>query len=1687
MTDTTTSETQTLKRDYRWLRITGRIGLVILVLLIALIFFIRSEWGQEIITPKVASFLENKIGTKVIIEKLYITFDGAIKLDGLYIEDVKGDTLIYSREFEANIAFAPLISGTGFTLNNAKINGLRATVKRKDTLSGFNFDFISEAFASESSPTPEQKSAKEESPNFAIAIGNIDVSEIDIVYNDSVSGIISRYRVDRLEVVMDDVDIVTMRFTVKDALIKKAQIDIMQFAVPKDPNVAEASLPFLAFEKLRLEQVNGSLVSKDTGVDFRYAIGSLYTEIPSADLTTYNIAVDQFDLKNSQFDVKMTTMPSVPASSQTTTTLFPDYQLDLKNIRVAHTEVTYLVNEVNTSKGTSNSNAIALKDLKLNVPSIYLKDKQLGLIIKGLSGKEASGLDVKHLKGKIAFSDRALTVNNLSTEINNTTLKGAIAVHYPSLETITTKSASVQLDINIPTFSVDVNDAFLFKPSLKNNEYLTRVAQHTISGNVVASGSLDDVKLPSLNVYWGGNTKLTLSGLIKNTIDIDNLYIDMSSIEAKTTRTAISKFVTLDTLNIQLPQDIRLKGHLKGKLSDLSTKATLTTTQGVATLNGNLKNGKTIVFDAQLGIKDYNLGALLQHEKLGDLTINIKTSGSGTSLKTLNATADATVQSLSFNNYAIEDLHLGATIKDGAGDFISRYKDKHLNVELDGTLQLDSLNTQATAYLNVIGADLEALGLMQREVRTGFKMDARFKGNAKSYAVNAQVEDGVIVYDDRTYLLGTITTSASIRPDATSVQVTNKLMDLDLRSNKDPQVFTTDIIDHVRSYFYRDAVLLDTLTDPTRVILKGKIRQAPVLNEVFLVNMKDLDTISFDVDFAQGKKKLNAKITAPHINYAGNELDSLTFNLKSTRENFDFDLGFNALTAGPIAIKRTEITGRQRDKELTLEFLAFDDQKKLIHLASEITGNRDRLRFHILKDSLIFNKREWQALPTNEIIITDKKLEFNDFRFKRKNQLVEITDKISSLEKEHIAIDFQNFKLQEFLTYLNPDQKLATGNLNGDVVIVEPFGDFGFLADLTVDGLKVLNEDMGIAELSGRSVERDRYNFNFAVSEGVVDLILEGDYVASEEGANLAMNLDIATIKMEAIDGFSLGELTEGAGRVSGNFSLNGKLNDLDYKGELNFKDTGFLVTKLNTSFLLKNESVSIDNKGFTMSNFTVLDQKGSPFIVSGIIGTENIVNPTFDLDVTATAFQALDATKQDNELLYGKAIFDTKARITGDLDIPIIDLDVTISPKTDITYVMPTAQANLESSDGIVLFVNRENPEAILTRKEEETGALVGFDITSKLRVHKEAKVTIIIDQETGDNLKVQGEGDFSFSLEPNGRMNLTGIYNLADGKYEMNLYNLVNRTFTLDPNSQVKWSGDPFDAELDLRAIYSVETSAAPLMAAQVSGSEPSLQSQFRQQLPFLVYLNIDGQLMSPKINFALDLPEAVQGALGGEVYGRIQQVNQQEGELNRQVFSLLVLNRFYPQSGADGSGGGFASIARDNLNDALSDQLNVFSDKLLGNSGFQLDFGLDSYTDYQGNSPQERTQLDIAAQRNFFDNRLTVRVGSSIDVEGERPAQESGALIGNVSLEYGITEDGQYKLRGFRRNEFENVIDGQTIVSGISLIFQQEFNQFSQLWDAILRKKKKELEVQAAIKKESNPPATQEEEKEAIKNKQ
>src|SRR5690606_25023556 len=110
----------------KWLRVLLRIMVVVVLLFAILVIFIQSRWGQNIIVSKAVTYIEGKIGTDVSIEKLYLTFSGDLSLEGLYMEDQKGDSLVYSKNLQVSVALMPLIQGSKIHIKNLEWTGLRA-------------------------------------------------------------------------------------------------------------------------------------------------------------------------------------------------------------------------------------------------------------------------------------------------------------------------------------------------------------------------------------------------------------------------------------------------------------------------------------------------------------------------------------------------------------------------------------------------------------------------------------------------------------------------------------------------------------------------------------------------------------------------------------------------------------------------------------------------------------------------------------------------------------------------------------------------------------------------------------------------------------------------------------------------------------------------------------------------------------------------------------------------------------------------------------------------------------------------------------------------------------------------------------------------------------------------------------------------------------------------------------------------------------------------------------------------------------------------------------------------------------------------------------------------------------------------------------------------------------------------
>jgi hypothetical protein len=306
---------------------------------------------------------------------------------------------------------------------------------------------------------------------------------------------------------------------------------------------------------------------------------------------------------------------------------------------------------------------------------------------------------------------------------------------------------------------------------------------------------------------------------------------------------------------------------------------------------------------------------------------------------------------------------------------------------------------------------------------------------------------------------------------------------------------------------------------------------------------------------------------------------------------------------------------------------------------------------------------------------------------------------------------------------------------------------------------------------------------------------------------------------------------------------------------------------------------------------------------------------------------------------------------------------------------------------------------------------------------------------------------------MDKSGKTTLTGSYEVSSGSYNLS-FSVLKRSFAIQRGSVITWTGDPLTATLDLTAIYTAVTPSFNLVQNEIASLPATDQNKFREALPFYVTLKMSGELLKPTITFDISLPPEIL-TLWPDVDQRLQAIRGEESVMNMQVFSLLLLNQFVGEdpleSVAEGGGGGGSAVgnlAFQSASQILTNQMNQLAGSLI--KGVNIRFDLNNVQDYSTGAEIDYTQLDVAVSKKLFNERIQVSVGSNFDVMGVGPANQSASnLAGDVSVDYKLSKDGRYRLRAYRQNQYDEVVEGQVVETGLSFILTLDYNSLKELF--------------------------------------
>jgi hypothetical protein len=673
-----------------------------------------------------------------------------------------------------------------------------------------------------------------------------------------------------------------------------------------------------------------------------------------------------------------------------------------------------------------------------------------------------------------------------------------------------------------------------------------------------------------------------------------------------------------------------------------------------------------------------------------------------------------------------------------------------------------------------------------------------------------------------------------------------------------------------------------------------------------------------------------------------------------------------------------------------------------------------------------------------------------------------------------MLIDFKNFRIETLTEIARKDSLLAGGVINGNAIVRNFQTSPIFTSDLTVTDFNFRGDTVGNIALRVNNERANTLAANVGITGKRNQVDMNGYYYINNSSFDMTMN--ITRLNLESIQGFTMGNLKDATGNLSGRLAITGTTTAPRVNGNVNFNDAAFRIGMFNSLYRVDDERISFNDSGISFDNFTLLDSAGNTANIDGMVLTKTFTDYSFNLDVTSNNFQVLNSTSKDNELYYGKLFVDSRIRIRGDMNSPEVDSEIRVLENTSLTVLLPQTNPGIVEREGIVEFVNMDDPNVstVFTSGLDSlnTSPLVGYNVNSTIEIDKEAEFNLIIDQGNGDFVKVKGQAQLTGGIDPSGKVTLTGNYVLQEGAYELS-FNFIRRRFDIKPGSSITWNGEPTSGTMDLTAIYVANTAPIDLVQSQLAGATQATLNTYKQRLPFELLLTLKGELLKPQISFDIDLPERnyfVSGEVLSTVNTRLEQIRTEPSELNKQAFALVLLNRFVSENPFDSGGGGTSaeSMARQSVSKLLSEQLNNLAGDLLG--GVELSFNLEASDDYTTGQLKNRTDLNVAASKRLLNDRLKVSIGSNFELEGpQRSGQQSNNIAGDIAVDYQLTKDGRYLLRAYRQDQYRVAVEGQVVETGLSFILSMDYNRFKEIFQRRSAEDKKLREAQKTAAKE------------------
>ena len=695
----------------------------------------------------------------------------------------------------------------------------------------------------------------------------------------------------------------------------------------------------------------------------------------------------------------------------------------------------------------------------------------------------------------------------------------------------------------------------------------------------------------------------------------------------------------------------------------------------------------------------------------------------------------------------------------------------------------------------------------------------------------------------------------------------------------------------------------------------------------------------------------------------------------------------------------------------------------------------DGLELQFKKSKFKLLEQNWNINPDNLVTIIGNEIKSKDLIINNLEQFIALDGLISPDSLQPLKFRAKNFKLETLSPLISMNIK---GLVNGEVDLKNIYNNVNAESNLQIEGLMI--DDFLIGNIAGNGVfdnEKQRLNLDYSLERlNNKVLAVKGVYDPKNPENSLDLLATLNQTDLQILQPFVKGIFSKMGGTADGNLSISGKPSHPIVEGVIDIK-RGTLFFDYLKSVLNFEDKITFEHDEIRAKSLRLTDDEGNKGTLKGGVFYDG--DKSFNVQLTAelNRFKILNTTRRDNDMYYGIGYGTGILKLGGSFDNLTIYTDL----KTDrgTRLYIPLDKAQDAGSQEDIEFVS-----AIIKRDSTNKKQLVsnvnssGIKMDLNFELTPEAYGEVQFDKQSGDIMRANGSGKLNFKVDTRGGFDMTGDYNIERGDYTFTFKNILNKKFNITRGSKISWTGNPYEAVVDIKAVYSQNLSyLGSVIDTTNRGNQFRNDAQFTRRYPVDVTINLKDRLLQPTVTFDLKMRDYPQNSEFNQgVTSFENRIKTDEQELNRQVSNVILLNSMAPQ--------GAGALANYNV---LSTITELFSNQI-SNVFSQIDPNLNVDLTTTGTALNQDliNNLQVRLSYNFNDRFRLTRSGGFTTVTNQTNAQ---SLIGDWALEWFVTRDGSLRFKTYNRN-LQTTLNGATLnnnqtftAGGASLLYTKSFN--------------------------------------------